>query len=310
MAGLIDQIVGHDNQKKTLFELLKSDQLPSAMIFQGPAGVGKKTLAHALLQVINCTKSEKACGECSNCQRIFEEKNELVYHVELEKKSMISVDQVREMQASFSLKSLHKGRFVIIDPADQMSPGASNALLKVLEEPPPNTYFILITDQLRRLLPTIRSRSHIFHFNKLSEEDLKSYDAFGKLPLLWSDGRLEMALDLREEDNVNHLNASLKFLYDLLYEQGGDWKKLAPWFFNDREKREFCLNIWKQALSKRLYKEPAQLDWMPEEPQAITFFYEELEKLKGEMEANVDKLLSIENFQYKLRRGLNERVVQ
>ncbi len=308
--ALIKKMVGHKAQRETLLELYKDDQLPSAMIFQGPMGVGKRTLAQALLQVINCQQEELACGVCSNCHRVLEEQNELVHTLTLDKKTIISVDQVREAHAFFSLKSHHNGRFVIIDPADQMSTGAANALLKVLEEPPEKTYFILITDQLRRLLPTIRSRSHIFHFNKLTNEDLKEYDDFGKLPLLWADGRLEMALELREKDSIDHLNASLKFLYDIFYEESRDWKKLAPWFFSDNEKRGFCLDIWRQALSKRLYGEPAQLDWIPEEASSITFVYDQLEELKAEMNGNVDKLLAIENFQYRVRRGLHERATQ
>lgn len=301
MAALIEQLVGHKEQERWLLEQAHKKTLPSSLIFQGPEGVGRKYLALALLQVMNCQQSELACGECSHCRRVLEEKNEMVYLLKPESKKSISVDQVREIHSFLTLKSLQPARFVIIDPADKLSTPAANSLLKVLEESPENTYFILITEKMRGLLPTIRSRSHILKFNPLSENELLQYKKFSKLSLQWSAGRLQRALELEDEKNVEQLNQSLQFFYSLLSGQPQDWKKLAPWFFSNDINREWSIDIWKQALHQRLHQQGENLDWVPEKSGEIAGVYENIESLENDIGANVDKLLALENFFYRLR---------
>lgn len=301
MAALIEQLVGHKEQERWLLEQAHKKTLPSSLIFQGPEGVGRKYLALALLQVMNCQQSELACGECSHCRRVLEEKNEMVYLLKPESKKSISVDQVREIHSFLTLKSLQPARFVIIDPADKLSTPAANSLLKVLEESPENTYFILITEKMRGLLPTIRSRSHILKFNPLSENELLQYKKFSKLSLQWSAGRLQRALELEDEKNVEQLNQSLQFFYSLLSSQPQDWKKLAPWFFSNDINREWSIDIWKQALHQRLHQQGENLDWVPEKSGEIAGVYENIESLENDIRANVDKLLALENFFYRLR---------
>jgi DNA polymerase-3 subunit delta' len=305
MAGLIYQLIGHQQQKEWLLEQVQRGGLPSAMILQGPHGIGKKFLALALLQVMNCDQDPWACGQCSNCQRVFEEKNELITVLEPDGKKNISVDQVRELHQFLNLQSIKPARFVIINPADKLSVQASNALLKVLEESPEKTHFFLLTERVAGLLPTIRSRSHLLKFTTLTREELLSYKKFQALSLDWSDGRLQIAEELEQEKNQEQLNNSLQFLYSLLCEGSQDWKKVAPWFFNREESRDFTFLIWKQALSKRLHGEGENLDWIPESSQTLTQVYERLEDLKKDISGNMDKVLAIENFYYGLHpRGL------
>ena len=302
MASLISQFVGHGTQKNWLLERAAKKELPSSIIFQGPQGVGKKTLAQALLQVLNCKQSELSCGQCSNCKRSLEEKNELIHFIEPEDKKSIGVDQIRELHKILSLRTMHEARMVIIDPADKLTNQSANALLKVLEEAPEKTYFILITEQIRSLLPTIRSRSHMLKFSTLSPSELAQFQAFDEVSLTWSGGRLQMAMDLQEKEHVDQLNDSLQFLYSLICEMPQDWKKKAPWFFANNERaREFNFNIWNQALEKRLYKADVDLNWLPEDSARISFIHEKIEFLKKDILANVDKLLAIENFYYQLK---------
>ncbi len=307
MAQLINQLVGHQTQSEWLLEQAKNGTLPSALIFQGPKGVGKSFLATALLQVMNCQKADFACGECSDCHRVLEDKNELIYHLKPEGKKKIGVDQVREVHSFVSLKSLKPARFVIIDPADKLSVQAANSLLKVLEESPEKTHFILLTENMRGLLPTIRSRSHLLKFSALKAVELQQYKEFSNLSLEWADGRLQMALELEEEDRLQQLNDSLKFLYALLSEGPQAWKAKAPWFFDNDQEREFGFNIWKQALSKRLHNQGENLEWIPSEPALISRIYDNLEFLKADLAGNMDKTLAIENFYYRLH-SREERV--
>ena len=301
MASLINSVVGHSSQKQQLLDMVENDHVPSAFIFNGPDGVGKKTLVRALLQVMNCERDTLACGECSHCVRCLEEKNELIYELKPETKKIISVDQVRDLHQYLSLKSLQKARFVIIDPADKLSVQAANSLLKVLEEAPPKTYFFLITDKIFSLLATIRSRSHNLTFSKLTDDELSAVGKFDNVAISWADGRVSLAEQLLEEKSVDQLNESLKFLYSLICEAPQDWKKTAPWFFSSEESRQFNFNIWNQAIEKRLYGKGENLDWLPETPDKLSFIFERVEALKKDIGSNVEKQLAIENFYYQLK---------
>ncbi len=302
MASLMQQLVGHQDIKQWLIDQYQQDKLPTSFIFQGPEGIGKKFLAVALLQWINCQKQEVgACGECSDCRRVFEDQNELIYRLQLEGKKSIGVDQIREIHSFLTLRSIKPARFVIIDPADALSNAAANALLKALEEAPEKTYFFLITDKTRSLLPTIRSRSHILKFQPLRRDELKSFQDFSDLALEWSAGNIQRAQELEEDQTVDQLNDSLRFFYSLLCEGPQDWKKTAPWFFNDNHARDFSFSIWTQALQKRLHNEGENLDWVPEGSGAIAQVYESVENLRSDIHANVDKLLAIENFYYRVK---------
>ncbi len=302
MAGMMEQLVGHQEQKNWLLQQSAKGELPSSLIFQGSSGIGKKFLAKALLQTINCTKvSDGACGLCSDCVRVAENKNELIHIIEPEGKKNIGVDQVRETRAFLSLRSMKPARFIIIDPADKLTVAAANSLLKVLEEAPEKTFFILITEKMRSLLPTIRSRSHILKFTDLTRDELSQTQEFDEVALSWSDGRLHQAQDLQDKKMVDQLNDSLQFLYALICESPQDWKKKAPWFFSDDATRDFTFNVWKQALEKRLYNTGENLDWLPEQPQHLSGLFETMESLKGDLAANMDKLLAIEGFYYKAR---------
>lgn len=301
MAQLMNQVVGHSEQKRQLLQMVASDHMPSSFIFHGPEGVGKKMLIRALLQVMNCSQETVACGQCSNCLRCLEDKNELIYELKPETKKMISVDQVRTLHQYLSLKSMQSARFVIIDPADKLSVAAANSLLKVLEEAPPKTYFFLVTNKVFSLLATIRSRSHSINFSKLSVEELGSVGRFDEVSISWSDGRVSLAEQLQEEKSVDQLNDSLKLFYSLICESPQDWKKAAPWFFTSEEARQFTFSVWNQALEKRLYSKGQNLDWLPEESGLLSFVYDQVESLKKDINANVEKQLALENFYYQLK---------
>ena len=305
MSTLIEKIVGHKEQVQSLLQSLKLGQLPSALIFHGPGGVGKKTLVRALLQVANCQQSPLACGRCSPCVRSLQHKNEMIHEITLQSKKNISVDQIRDLHSQLSLQSVHPARFVIIDPADRLSKAAANALLKLLEEAPKKTHFFLLTHRMASLLTTIRSRCHRLSFTELTREELGKIQEFSDTALIWSRGRVEQALALEEEGAVEQLDQSLKFFSSLLWDSPQDWKKKAPWFFTKDGGMESCLGFWGQALEKRLWGEQKdQLDWLPADSKSIVFVFERLLGLERDLWANVDRQLAIENFYYSLKQVL------
>jgi DNA polymerase-3 subunit delta' len=143
-----------------------------ALLLAGPRGVGKSELAMAWAQALLCEAplpNGAACGHCPACHwfetgghpdfRLVTLQEKTGKEGETRMATAIEVDQAREAVDFVQLSTYRAGfRVVLVDPADSLNLAAANALLKVLEEPPLNTVFVLVSDQPRRLLPTIRSR--------------------------------------------------------------------------------------------------------------------------------------------------------
>lgn len=297
----MQRLVGHEKQKQVLMERIAQRNLPSALIFHGPSGIGKKALAKFIVRKLNCENLDSPCEHCSSCIRSGEEKNEFIYNVQLEEKKSISVDQIRDVHRYLSLQSPASARFVIIDPADALTQQAANSLLKILEEPPENTYFILVTEMFHKMLPTVRSRAQVFGFGKLTPEELKTVGGFDDTIVMWADGRFDVAIELQNEDRSSLLSESLQLLNSLIHEQPQDWKSSAPWFFNDDKKRQLCFSFWNQALHKKLHGLAVAIDWLPEQSNQLSFIFENIEMLRSDIQRNVDKQLAVESFFYQLK---------
>lgn len=154
----------------------RSGTLPHALLFKGPPGIGKRVFARALAKGLLCEKPAApvtACGACEACHW-FETENHPDFRLlqpeivestddaeltEKKKKRDISVAQVRALAEFINISAHRSGaKVVVIQPAEAMNVNAANALLKSLEEPPPNTYFFLVSDRPHLLPATIRSR--------------------------------------------------------------------------------------------------------------------------------------------------------
>lgn len=161
-----------ESDRQRLLQL--RSHLPHAVLLSGPKGVGKQALARDWGQALLCENPSAegaACGQCQACHWFdagthpdwltltLEEKE--TREGEVRMATEITVDQARQAIEFAQLSSYRGGRrIILIDPADDLNRAAANALLKVLEEPPLNTVFILLSHQVRRLLPTLRSRCH------------------------------------------------------------------------------------------------------------------------------------------------------
>jgi len=154
-------VIGQERAKGFLVEAMRNGRLSQALLFLGPKGTGRTTLALALLSALSCSGFKKigdACGECQTCRQVDSRSYPYLKFLKPEN-SEIKVDQIRALGAGIGLMlPADAVQMVIVEPAEKLNPSSSNALLKVLEEPPEQTYFVLIAENELRLLPTIRSR--------------------------------------------------------------------------------------------------------------------------------------------------------
>ncbi len=164
-------IVGHERQKKLLQHAFSSDKLAHAYLFSGFDGIGKRLMALALARLLFCDAGS-GCGKCGACRRI-DHNNHPDLHTLDPDGQFIKIEQVRALQRKLAYRPLESARhFVLIDAAERMHPGAANALLKTLEEPPHGTIIILLSSQPQALLPTVKSRCQHLPFSRLRQADI------------------------------------------------------------------------------------------------------------------------------------------
>jgi DNA polymerase-3 subunit delta' len=143
-----------------------------AWLLLGPSGSGKKPAALAMAAALNCPVSPGiGCGECATCTRILRQRHPDVHHI-VPEGPLIPVDVIREVVVPEAARSPFEGsrKTFIIEEAHRMNEPAQNALLKTLEEPHPDTVFILICGQEDELLETIRSRCRVVRLEPVSEQ--------------------------------------------------------------------------------------------------------------------------------------------
>ncbi|MDC7718445.1 DNA polymerase III subunit delta' [Vogesella sp. DC21W] len=169
----------HDDWQRLAAEFAR---LPNAWLFTGPAGIGKSEFAHQVAQALLCEApgaGHHACGQCQACHWFAAGNHPDYRHLapaqdeedddgkegkaSKRKLPVIKIDGVRAV-IEFAHLSSHRGgrRVVVVEPAESLNPAAANALLKVLEEPPADVVFLLVSGAPQRLLPTIKSRCRQF----------------------------------------------------------------------------------------------------------------------------------------------------
>ena len=167
------EIVGQEHITTTLRNQVIADRVGHAYLFTGCRGCGKTTSAKVLSRAVNCLNPQNGepCNECSICKAALD--GSLTDIVEMDAASNNSVDDIRAIRDEVNfLPTVAKYRVYIIDEVHMLSPGAFNALLKTLEEPPKHVKFILATTEPQKLPATILSRCQRFDFKKISEKGI------------------------------------------------------------------------------------------------------------------------------------------
>ena len=161
-------VVGQEPTVRTLQNSLASGQVAHAYIFAGPRGSGKTSLARILAKSLNCLQGvqPEPCGKCEACKDVVA--GRFLDLVELDAASNRGIEDVRDLRERVNFAPVNgRYKFYLIDEAHQLTPEASNALLKTLEEPPEHAIFVLATTEIHRVLPTILSRCQRFDFRRI-----------------------------------------------------------------------------------------------------------------------------------------------
>lgn len=168
-------ITGQEKQIDTIERALDSGTLPHAYLFCGMGGIGKRLIALKLAETLQCNSPEsRPCGRCAGCRKVKEGNHPDLIELQPDGK-FIKIEQIRGLQKRLGLKPFEgRATICIIDGAEKMNPAAANALLKTLEEPPQDTYLILLTENIRQVISTVISRCRRLNFNPLSANDVSS----------------------------------------------------------------------------------------------------------------------------------------
>ena len=246
MASLMSQVVGHDEQKFRLQSAINHGSLPHAMVFSGPAGIGKFKLALAIAQNLVCAApiEKQACGHCGSCLRVVKNQSESLRIVSAQSAN-IKIDQIRDILSYLSLARDGQKRVIIIDQANTLNAQASNSLLKTLEEPPPDVYFILTTTDVRLLMPTIRSRSQIIALKVLSQIELEKIQP-GLSPWMYkaARGQAGKLSEFSEGEALDRRNSDLGFYENFWSNKNFIQETQIKDFAKDRVTGSLILKNW------------------------------------------------------------------
>lgn len=204
-----------------LVETARRGELHHAIILHGPAHDTLRDLALQIAKALNCINGS-AGDSCMVCQRIERRLHPDVHWVEVTAdRKMISVEQIREVVGAATLRPYEgRNKVFVIDPADAVSAGGLNSLLKTLEEPARDTIFVLITRAPDLLLPTIRSRSQAIYVGGIAQRDAQlEKEIVATLQRFWqkSEGAMLLALASLVADQENASDA-MALLADVLCE--------------------------------------------------------------------------------------------
>ncbi|WP_448587396.1 DNA polymerase III subunit [Thermocrinis sp.] len=268
--------------KVFLEKMYKQGRIPQATLFYGKEGVGKRELAFELSQAILCLRSQyPSCGICESCRQLknffsIPEEKLSIYGESSSGKSVflylqgehpdfvylkpekteIKVDQIRAVREFVFVKpALSRKKVVMVYNAEKMNPYAQNALLKVLEEPPEDTFFVLVSHNLNKILPTVKSRCFALEVPPLTKEELSQKTGI-KDPMLLelADGSLRLLNQLQEKKDLVELAMSfLRADFISLHKMADKVENM------DTEDQVFFLKVFAHLIHQRYLQERREL---------------------------------------------------
>ena len=301
----------------------KNEKLPHALIFKGKEGIGKYDFANIYAKSYLCQSpisNHLPCEACSSCEWFPDSHPDFKHIAPIEsdddesskrktvRKKNIAIHQIRELSEYLELSAHQETgrRIVLIEPADSLNQAASNALLKILEEPPENTLFILVTSQAQRLIATIRSRCQLLELRGplLDEASVfleEQKIAYEKSLLSFTGGSPFNAMKELENQSERSVITQLlsqghkvditKINYSILT-QGLDWtvNMIQKWAFDLLLSFHTQQSYYFKAEEARIDSQAKQLNL-----DALLLFVNELNELKKIASHPVNQELQLQN---------------
>lgn len=319
------RISGHVDTLNILNRARETGRVASAYLLCGPAHIGKRAVALGLAKALNCLSALAPCGRCDQCSRIESGRHPDVRVLEIseiDNRRVISIEVVRDVLRQVLIKPFQgQWRVIVVDGADLLSDEAANALLKTLEEPPPQVVFMLLTTNTTRVLHTIRSRCQHLFLHPLSSESIYQVlvDDCGvdeeearKLSLLAQGG---IGWAIRCVNDKSELDKRLRRIEELLFISQASLEErfayagdLASLFLKDPssiwEILELWIFLWRDVLLAKVWpleatKPSDRMDHAEGWAEHYTIVeliaaIRSLEWVRGLLEANVNPRLALE----------------
>jgi len=172
------EVIGQEHVTEPLQRALVNNRVNHAYLFSGPRGCGKTTSARILARCLNCAEgpTPTPCGKCQSCRDLARGGPGSIDVIEIDAASHGGVDDARDLRERAFFSPVHsRYKIYIIDEAHMVTPQGFNALLKVVEEPPPHVRFVFATTEPDKVLGTIRSRTHHYPFRLVPPKTLSAY---------------------------------------------------------------------------------------------------------------------------------------
>ncbi|QNB47267.1 DNA polymerase III subunit delta' [Thermanaerosceptrum fracticalcis] len=312
------EIKGQERAVAQLKAALTSGRISHAYLFYGPEGIGKAKTARIFARALTCENplEGEPCEVCSNCRKANSGNHPDIREVSPDGTSL-KISQIRNLQSEVYLKC-YEGRFkvIIVHDAQLLTIEAANSLLKVLEEPPERTIFILLAQDVQNLPDTIRSRCLHIQFSPLDQgvisEILAEQGVAAKIPLSLGQGSVGKTLKLMERIDYQQLLLNISHLIGDLKRAG--YREIFAWaesLEKDRELLKVTLELIANMYRDKLVRcttGKEELLWGTDEfvekednPQICLAILEEMNKVPLYLKHNVNLRLVLEMLLIKLK---------
>ncbi|MBI5412710.1 hypothetical protein HZA43_06150 [Candidatus Peregrinibacteria bacterium] len=302
-------VIGNRKLLLGLEQEIKDNNIVHAYLFAGPRQIGKHRLARTFAEILQCPNGY--CRTCDTCRRIQKRCHPDVIFMD-DTGDSIKIDEIRDLIQKTHLSVQGRYRIILIENIERMPIEAQNSFLKILEEPPAKTVFILTTSEIDQVLPTIQSRTRNYFLSTLDDDAIRRYlnEKFGEISHLddivnMAQGRPGMAIRLAEGPELLEYQQSLYRQIERILSENDVAGKIA--YAEELEKEEGRIDQFLDAFIRYLRK--LMYDYL-DHPDAhplrsrfslenIVDLFESVQKTRYLMDRNVNKRLALENLMLK-----------